>query len=58
MLGNKLLEILVCPLCKAKLDYDKKNSELICNKCKLAYPIDEDIPVMLIESARKINDGE
>jgi uncharacterized protein YbaR (Trm112 family) len=55
MLDNKLLDILVCPLCKAKIDYDKKNNELICQKCKLAYPIDEDIPVMLIDSARQLD---
>lgn len=49
----KLLEILVCPLCKAKLE--KQHNELICNKCKLAYPIDNGIPVMLIEQARNLN---
>jgi uncharacterized protein YbaR (Trm112 family) len=49
----KLLEILVCPECKAKLDYIKADQELICNKCKLAYPIDDGIPVMLIDQARK-----
>ncbi len=49
----KLLEILVCPECKAKLDYIKSAQELICNKCKLAYPIDDGIPVMLIDQARK-----
>ena len=54
MLDNKLLAILVCPLCKAKLEYDKAQNELICRKCKLAYPIDDGIPVMLIDSARKI----
>lgn len=58
MLDNKLLEILVCPLCKAKIDYDKKNNELICQKCKLAYPIDDEIPVMLIDSARSIETNE
>jgi uncharacterized protein YbaR (Trm112 family) len=47
----KLLAILVCPLCKAKLE--KKDNELLCNKCKLAYPIDDGIPVMLIDKARK-----
>ena len=52
MLDPKLLEILVCPECKAKLEL--KNNELICNKCKLAYPIDEDIPVMLVDQAREL----
>lgn len=55
MLDTKLLNILVCPLCKAKIDYDKLNNELICNKCKLAYSIDDGIPVMLIDSARDLN---
>ncbi len=55
MIDNKLLAILVCPLCKAKLEADKTNNELICNKCKLAYPIDDGIPVMLIDSARNID---
>ena len=48
----KLLEILVCPLCKGKLEHDKKDQELLCNKCKLAYQIDDGIPVMLIDQAR------
>ncbi len=54
-MDNRLLEILVCPLCKAKLELDKAHHELICNKCKLAYPIEDDIPVMLIDKARKID---
>lgn len=56
MLDQKLLEILVCPLCKAKIELDKKNDELLCKKCKLAYPIDDGIPVMLIDSARRIDE--
>ncbi|MDQ5919971.1 MAG: uncharacterized protein QG673_27 [Pseudomonadota bacterium] len=56
MLDRKLLDILVCPLCKAKLENAK--SELICTKCKLAYPIDDGIPVMLIDSARKLDDAK
>lgn len=55
MLDSKLLAVLVCPLCKAKLETAK--NELICNKCKLAYPIDDGIPVMLIDSARKLDDA-
>jgi uncharacterized protein YbaR (Trm112 family) len=50
----KLLAILVCPVCKAKLE--KKANELICTKCKLAYPIDDGIPVMLIDQAQKYED--
>jgi hypothetical protein len=55
MLKRELLEILVCPKCKGELEYDKKNEELICHECKLAYQIKDDIPVMLIEEARKLD---
>ncbi|MDD5181402.1 MAG: Trm112 family protein [Gallionellaceae bacterium] len=50
----KLLEILVCPLCKGPLVYKKAAQELICKPCRLAYPIKDDIPVMLEEEARKL----
>jgi len=53
-LDKKLLEILVCPICKGPLDYDKKNSELICKVDRLAYPIRDGIPVMLEDEARTI----
>lgn len=51
MLKEELLKILVCPQCKGDLDYDKDNDRLVCNSCKLRYPIREDIPVMLVEEA-------
>jgi uncharacterized protein len=54
----KLLEIIVCPICKAKLDYQKSRQELICKPCMLAYPIKDNIPVMLEGEARKISDLE
>jgi len=50
----KLLDILVCPLCKGPLLYRKAEKELICKACRLAYPIKDDIPVMLEEDARKL----
>lgn len=50
----KLLEILVCPLCKGKLLYRKEQGELICKADRLAYPIRDDIPVMLDNEARRI----
>lgn len=53
-MDKKLLDILVCPLCKGPLEYDKKNSELICKVDRLAYPIRDGIPVMLEEEARTI----
>lgn len=53
-MDKKLLDILACPKCKGDLEYDEKNQKLICRKCKLAYPIKEGIPVMLIDEADEI----
>ncbi|TSA50358.1 MAG: Trm112 family protein [Nitrosomonadales bacterium] len=50
----KLLEILVCPVCKSPLLYRKTANELICKPCRLGYPIKDDIPVMLEDEARKL----
>lgn len=50
----KLLEILVCPICKGPLVYKKKENELICKADRLAYPVKDDIPVMLEDEARKL----
>ncbi|HEX6007319.1 MAG TPA: Trm112 family protein [Burkholderiales bacterium] len=50
----KLLDILVCPLCKGPLVYRKAQAELLCKPCRLAYPIRDDIPVMLEDEARKL----
>lgn len=55
MLDDKLLEVLACPKCKGDLEYDRKNEKLICNKCLLAYRIEDDIPIMLIEEAEKVS---
>ncbi|MES1981979.1 MAG: Trm112 family protein [Pseudomonadota bacterium] len=54
----KLLEILVCPLCKSQLIYRKAARELICKPDKLAYQIVDDIPVMLASEARKLTPEE
>ena len=51
----KLLEILVCPLTKGRLEYDATGQELISPLAKLAYPIRDGIPIMLPEEARKID---
>ena len=56
-MDKKLLEILVCPLCKESLSFDKEAQELICRADRLAYPINDGIPVMLESEARKL-DGE
>jgi uncharacterized protein YbaR (Trm112 family) len=52
----RLIEILVCPLCKGPLKHDKAAQELICKPCRLAYPVRDDIPVMLAEEARQLTD--
>ncbi|NQY51114.1 MAG: Trm112 family protein [Piscirickettsiaceae bacterium] len=54
-MDKSLLEILACPSCKGNLDYDSPQQELICLNCMLAYPIRDDIPIMLIEKARKVD---
>lgn len=54
MLKRELLEILVCPKCRGDLEYRTDPEELVCNRCALAYPVKDDIPIMLIEEARKI----
>ena len=54
MMDPKLLEILVCPVTKGPLIYDKKNQELISKSARLAYAIRDDIPVMLEEEARAL----
>lgn len=57
-MNHKLLEILVCPVCKSQLTYRKEANELICVACRLAYPISDDIPVMLPEQARPLDAEE
>ena len=54
MINKDLLDILVCPKCKGALKLNEETQQLICDECKLAYPIKDDIPVMLIEEAEKI----
>lgn len=56
MISSHLLEILVCPVCKGKLH--EQSDELICRADRLAYPVREDIPVMLEDEARKISTEE
>jgi uncharacterized protein YbaR (Trm112 family) len=57
-MDRKLLDILVCPVCKGELVFDKKNQELICKLDRLAYPIKDDIPVMLVDEARELEATE
>ncbi|GLU35495.1 Trm112 family protein [Trinickia caryophylli] len=53
----RLLEILVCPICKGPLRYDRAQQELICQADKLAYPVRDGIPVMLVDEARQTVEG-
>ena len=52
----KILDIIVCPVTKQKLTFDEKNNQLISKKAKLAYPIKEGIPILLVDEAVKIKD--
>ncbi|MFG1358576.1 Trm112 family protein [Xanthobacter pseudotagetidis] len=54
----KLLEILVCPLTKAPLEYDRARQELISRPARLAYPIRDGIPIMLADEARALDEAE
>ncbi|WP_374090933.1 Trm112 family protein [Methylomicrobium lacus] len=54
-MDKKLLDILACPICKSSLVYDKARQELICKPDRLAFPIRDDIPVMLEDEARTLS---
>ncbi len=55
-MNQKLFEILVCPICKGPLQYDKKNQELECPSDKIAFPIRDGIAVMLTDQARDFSE--
>ncbi len=55
MLDKELLEILACPKCKAPVRYNEDKTGLVCDACRLEYPIRDDIPVMLIDEARPLD---
>jgi len=55
MIDKKLLDILACPICQSSLVYDKAKQELICKPDRLAFPIRDDIPVMLEDEARALS---
>jgi uncharacterized protein len=57
-MDNTLLEILACPICKGELLYDKTNQEIICRFDRMAFPIVNDIPVMLVSHARRLSGDE
>jgi len=53
-IDKELLDVLACPKCKGKLILEEEQNGLICNNCKLKYPIEDDIPIMLIDEAIKL----
>lgn len=55
-LDPRLLEVLVCPLTKVPLRYDREKQELISDRAQLAYPIRDGIPIMLVDEARRLDD--
>lgn len=57
-MDTKLLELLVCPVTKGPLEYDRKRQELISRSARLAYPIRDGLPVMLENEARTLGDEE
>ncbi len=57
-MDKNLLEILACPICKGELLYDQPNQELICKFDRIAYPIIDDIPVMLESRSRRLEMDE
>jgi len=56
MLDKELMAILACPKCKGKVEYNPAKDGLVCQACKLEYPIRDDIPVMLMDEAKALND--
>lgn len=57
-MDKTLLEILACPVCKSSVLYQKQSQELVCKACRVAYPIRDEIPVMLIDKAREMSAEE
>jgi uncharacterized protein YbaR (Trm112 family) len=57
-MDKRLLDILVCPLCKSPLHLNAEKNELICKADRLAYPIRNDIPVMMMDEARSLGADE
>lgn len=55
-LSKELLDILVCPQCKGAIEYQEEQERLVCSACRLAYPIENDIPIMLIDRAHTLDD--
>lgn len=54
MIDQALLEILACPQCKGEVHYNDAKDGLVCDKCRLLYPVRDDIPIMLIDEAKPL----
>ena len=55
MVNKDLLDILACPECKGKVILDDDETHLVCGTCRLRYPIEDDIPIMLVDRAEKLD---
>lgn len=55
MIKKELLDILACPKCKEKVVMNDEGTFLVCEKCQVRYPIEDDIPIMLIDRAEKLD---
>jgi len=58
MISEELLDILACPKCKGPVELTEKNDGLVCKSCRLVYEIRDEIPVMLIDEAKKLEDDK
>jgi uncharacterized protein YbaR (Trm112 family) len=57
-LSQDLLDILACPQCKGVVSYNAAAAEIVCGPCHLAYPVRDDIPVMLVDEARSLETAQ
>jgi len=57
-LEKELLEIIVCPKCKGDLIYEEEKNRLLCRTCKVYYPVKDEIPILLIESAEPLEEDK
>jgi len=57
-LSQDLLDILACPQCKGPVEYQEAAREILCRGCALAYPVRDDIPVMLVDETRPLGGGD
>ena len=53
MVDAELLKILACPSCKGRLEYDGERNTLDCKQCRLLFPVDNGVPIMLVEEAKR-----